>query len=201
MDILHRLLIDHARQRGLIQRILDNAADDRERAVLFEELRAELMAHAAAEEQVLYAAMFSDRQAQIQRSVDCNDKIAELAFQLHDLAVDNPEWLETFTRLTEEVEHHLRVEETELFPYARRTMKPDKAKRLGRNFEKLKLQELRLECDCPVEQCPTLVQERAMSCVPLKERRKPGRASLLLAVGRGLRRRLSNRGLVRQKSG
>ena len=51
---------DHDNHRELLQKIADTKGDTEERRELFENLRTELQAHAAAEEESLYATMLKD---------------------------------------------------------------------------------------------------------------------------------------------
>lgn len=200
VDILNLLLVDHTRQRGLIRSILNTALDSRERLELFDELSAELAAHAAAEEQTLFAELLTDSREQIQRSVASNDKIAELALRLRELGDGSPEWLETFADLRTEIESHLQFEETEIFPRVRRVIKRDKARRLARSFVKMKLRELCLDGVCPVGRRPAPALEQSAACISVNQRRKPGLASSSQAGGRSLRSRLGD-GLPREKRG
>jgi Hemerythrin HHE cation binding domain len=58
--IFAELKRDHDRQRKLLDAIAETSGDSEERRTLFEELRQELQAHAAAEEESLYATMLAD---------------------------------------------------------------------------------------------------------------------------------------------
>ena len=58
--IFAELKRDHDRQRKLLDAIGETSGDSAERRTLFEELRLELQAHAAAEEESLYATMLAN---------------------------------------------------------------------------------------------------------------------------------------------
>ena len=122
--------------------ILGASLDDQERLTLFEELCEELKAHAAAEEQTLYAELLAHSQQQIQQSVADNDEIVDLILQLQDLDIASADWLARFEVLKEKVERHLETEETLVFPLARTQIKRRRAKVLGERFEQLKQREL-----------------------------------------------------------
>jgi iron-sulfur cluster repair protein YtfE (RIC family) len=122
--------------------ILGASLDDQERLTLFEELCEELRAHAAAEEQTLYAELLAYSQQQIQRSVADNDEVVDLILQVQDLDIASADWLATFEVLKEKVERHLETEEALLFPLARTQIKRRRAKVLGERFEQLKQREL-----------------------------------------------------------
>jgi len=125
-----------------MKRILGASPSDQERLSLFGDLCDELMAHAAAEEQTLYAELLTHSQQQIQQSVVDNDQVVELISQLQDLDVTTAEWMTKFESLREKVEQHLEREEALLLPLARTRIKRRRAKALGERFEQLKLREL-----------------------------------------------------------
>jgi len=193
VDILDLLKVDHTRQRGLIRSILDTT-DSQERLELLGELSAELAAHAAAEEETFYAALLSAAREQIQRSVADNDRIVALAHRLRTLDNRDPAWPEAFATLAAEIESHLGLEETEIFPRIRRVIKGDKARRLARLFVKTKLQELSLNGAFPIERASPAAS------FSTNERRSPGLASASQAGSRHLRGRPRG-GLPGQKSG
>jgi hypothetical protein len=61
-DIFGRLVEDHDRHRALLAMIEETQGDSEDRRALFEELTRELKAHAAAEEQALWASVLRDPQ-------------------------------------------------------------------------------------------------------------------------------------------
>jgi hypothetical protein len=142
VDIFGQLSADHRRQRGLIEKITAPAMDDAGRLSAFEELCEELEAHAAAEEQTLYAELLSLSHEQIEQSVSEHDRVGEMVSQLRDLEPASPQWLSKFALLKQRVEHHLDAEETHLLPFARARIGRRAAKLLGDRFEQVKQQEL-----------------------------------------------------------
>lgn len=181
--------------------ILSTAGDDRERRDLFEELQAELMAHAAAEEQTFYAELLADAREQVQQSVAGNDRVAELAFRLRDLDAEGPQWLAAFTDLKAAVENHLDLEEAELLPRARRLIKRSRAKRLGKCFEQVKLRELCLDNGCSLQRQTDATPGDLATAVLMNKRQQPGRVFSSKARSRGLLKRATSRGLPRTKGG
>lgn len=144
MNIYQRLKTDHDRQRSLTAEILDAARRLEERRRLFEILCDEIEAHAAAEEQTLYAELLalSHDQALARRSVAEHDAMAELLDVLSKLEMPSPRWLATFERLKERIDRHLDEEESVTFALARSMISQDRALRLCDSFEELKCREI-----------------------------------------------------------
>lgn len=199
VNIFNLLMIDHGRQRDLMKCILNAELDNSVRLELFEELQAELTAHAAAKEQTFYAELLIHARETIQQSVAGNDRVDELRSQLCDLDVGSPKWLATFTDLKAEVESQLDFEEAQLFPRARRLMKRSRAKHLGKRFEQMKLQELCLDRGCPLQRRTGASLGHPELSLPMKNRQQPRSGVSSQAGGRGLRKRAMSRGLPHAK--
>lgn len=193
MDIFDLLLVDHARQRELMESLQNAALGHRERLQLFEELQTELAAHAAAEEQTLYAELLAHAREEIQQGVTSNNIVAEFAHQLYELEIGSPQWMATFADLTAEVERHLDLEEAHLFPRARALIKRSKAKSLAIRFQQMRLDELCLNGGCLLGQPP--------ASLPACERRPQRPRFSSPTSGRGLRRRAASSGLSGEKGG
>ena len=140
MDIYHRLRADHERQRSLAAAIRDASENSAEMQGLFEVLCAEVEAHAAAEEQTLYAELFALSQdpAWVRHSVVDHDATCELIDGLSGVEMPRSVWLAKFDRLMDCLERHLDEEESVTFAIARSAISPDRAVELGDGFEKLK---------------------------------------------------------------
>jgi hemerythrin superfamily protein len=80
------LKADHDRHRDLIARIEDTSRKDDERRELFEELRKELQAHAAAEEEALYSVMLANPELrdEARHSVSEHKEVDDLLGELTD---------------------------------------------------------------------------------------------------------------------
>ena len=79
--IFAELKRDHDRQRKLLDAIAETSGDSEERRTLFEELRLELQAHAAAEEESLYATMLADpdlREMAVEEVREAKEQLVEL---------------------------------------------------------------------------------------------------------------------------
>jgi hypothetical protein len=138
------LKADHDRHRDLLQRI--DAAEGEERAALFETFRIEVTAHAAAEEEALYATMLAnpDLRDEARHSVSEHKEIDDYLGEIAKLDVAGNEWNERFAAMRHRYEHHIDEEEEEMFPAAAAELSDADEARIARVFEDRKPKEMLL---------------------------------------------------------
>ncbi len=148
MNIYERLKRDHDEQRDLMRRIMDTYGDSERRNMLFDKLYREAEAHAAAEEQTLYATMMAkpDGQEKARHSVHEHKEAADLLKELKELDMGSGGWLHKFEKLKKELEHHMTEEESEIFACAEKVIDDARANELAGQFEKRKQEELAELC-------------------------------------------------------
>ncbi|MDB5710165.1 MAG: hemerythrin [Sphingomonas bacterium] len=136
------LKADHDRHRDLLRRI--DAANGAEQSELFEQFRVEVTAHAAAEEESLYATMLAnpDLRDDARHSVSEHKEISDFLAELADLDPAGDEWRERFEAMRHRYEHHIDEEEEEMFPAAAEKLSDEEEARLARVFEARKPKEL-----------------------------------------------------------
>lgn len=144
MDIYERLTQDHNTQRELASKLAETTGDSDERRQLWEEFKPEAEAHANAEEQTFYATLFEkpDAQEQARHSVSEHKDASDLIEKLSSDDMSSPGWLQNFKKLKEELEHHMKEEEEDVFALARKVIDADTATRLVDDFDKRKAAEL-----------------------------------------------------------
>lgn len=143
---------DHDRHRDLLGRI--ESAGGEARAALFEELRLEVTAHAAAEEETLYATMLSrpNLRHDAQHSVSEHKEIEDFFEALQELDSASDAWSEKFGEMRHRYEHHIGEEEEEMFPAAEEGLDDAKIAELGAIFERRKPAEReRVELGCDAD--------------------------------------------------
>ena len=140
--IFDSLKADHDRHRSMLSMIAE--ADPADRAALFEQFRVDISAHAAAEEQTLYATMMADPALQddARHSVSEHKEIGDMIVAIAKAEPGSAEWEKAFTELRTEYDHHITEEEEEMFPAAAEEMSDDKAEELGTVFEERKPDEV-----------------------------------------------------------
>ena len=143
--IFQDLKADHDRHRTMLAELGD-ITDAGERARLFEELRKELQAHAAAEEESLYATMLGcpELRDEARHSVSEHKEVDDFLGELIKLDPASSEWTETFGKMRHRYLHHIDEEEEEMFPEAAETLSAEAEERLARIFEDRKPKELQL---------------------------------------------------------
>lgn len=142
-DIFARLKQDHDAHRQLFQKIAA-AKDDEQLEKLFDQLKVEVTAHAAAEEETLYATMLSrpDLREDAQHSVSEHKEIDDYFEELADLKFNGDAWRKTFDKLKHRYMHHIDEEEEEMFPDAAKDLTAEEEAKLGKLFAERKPAEL-----------------------------------------------------------
>lgn len=148
--IFDRLKQDHDAHRQLFAKMAD-AKDDADRLEkLFDQFKVEVTAHAAAEEETLYATMLAraDLREDAQHSVSEHKEIDDYLEELAELKFDGEAWRKKFAKMKERYLHHIEEEEEEMFPAAAKELTADEEKKLAATFAKRKPAELaRAEAD------------------------------------------------------
>ncbi|MGE0178389.1 MAG: hemerythrin domain-containing protein [Sphingomonas sp.] len=140
------LKADHDRHRTLLARLAETSGDSDERRDLFEAFRVEVSAHAAAEEESLYATMLAkpDLRDEARHSVSEHKEIDDFLGELSDTDMSSPAWLVKFKEMRHRYEHHIDEEEEEMFPAAAEDLSQAEQDRLAKVFELRKPKELAL---------------------------------------------------------
>jgi hypothetical protein len=138
-DIYEKLKQDHDRQRVMLKQ-LGESSDGAEKAELFEKLRLELQAHAAAEEESLYATMLAKPELRddARHSVSEHKEVDDILAEMMDLDAGSAEWEEKFGHLRHRYEHHIDEEEEEMFPAAAEVLSDSKERELAGVYENRK---------------------------------------------------------------
>jgi hemerythrin superfamily protein len=142
-NIFDRLKADHDSHRALLARIGDATASE-ERKALFDTFRIEVTAHAAAEEETLYATMLADPELRhdAQHSVSEHKEIDDFLEEIEKLDVATKEWDEKFGEMRHRYTHHIDEEEEEMFPAADEAIADDMIEMISERFETRKPAEI-----------------------------------------------------------
>lgn len=140
------LKADHERHRELLAKLAETSGDSEERRELFEAFRVEVSAHAAAEEESLYATMLAKPELRddARHSVSEHKEIDDFLGELAETEMSSPGWLVKFKEMRHRYEHHIDEEEEEMFPAAAKDLSQAEQDRLGQVFEARKPKELAL---------------------------------------------------------
>jgi hemerythrin-like domain-containing protein len=143
--ILATLSKEHGQVSVLLKRLKTMPArSSNERDALFQEIRTELLAHAAAEERVFYAELrkHAETREKVQHSKKEHDEIEQVLETLNNSTLSGAAWTSSVDRLVERVEHHVEEEEGEVFPKAKKALSHGDLDRLDKVFKRQKKQEL-----------------------------------------------------------
>ena len=137
MNIFEALRVSHETQRALSARLLASGADGPERQDIFEELKAELLAHETAEERCLYVPLF-DHDVTVdaaRHAIAEHHEMDEMVEDLEELVGDSAQWMEGARKLCEKVAHHLSEEETKFFQQAGKVLTEAQKLSLAKEYE------------------------------------------------------------------
>ncbi len=137
---------DHDKHRALFDKLQKTNGDNSKRRELFEDLRTELQAHAAAEEEALYSTMLKDPDLRdsARHSVAEHKEIDDLLGELMEADMNTSDWEDKFGGLQHRYIHHIDEEEEEMFPEAAAGLSSAEEKEAARTFEERKPKELEI---------------------------------------------------------
>jgi len=137
-NIYEALRESHEIQRALCRKLLRSKADASIRKALFEALRTELAAHAAAEERFLYAPILMDDLGlhPSRHALAEHHDIDECVEQLEKLDISGEAWIEHARKLSAEVHHHLKEEETKFFQVSGKILSENQKERLAARYRR-----------------------------------------------------------------
>ncbi len=163
-DIFDRLKEDHDKHRDLIAQICKTHDDSDDRRTLFEAYKVDANAHAAAEEETLYATIMTmiDTRQDAQHSVKEHADLGMLFVELDEMDMSSSAWLSKFRTLAHDYIHHIDEEEEEKFPKAKEAIDPAKAVELRAEFNARKPEEIaRVEAKTDLPEIKKAIEEEA----------------------------------------
>jgi hemerythrin superfamily protein len=120
-NAIELLITDHENVRRLFdeyEELADDEADEEDRKALADEICAMLTVHSMLEQEVIYPAAREavDDQEQLDEAEAEHQQIDDLIAEIQEMEPGDESYDEKLTLLSEQVEHHVREEEDELFP-------------------------------------------------------------------------------------
>lgn len=129
MDAIALLKSDHDRVKSLFAQFEDNKENEDEKRKIAETIISEMMIHERIEEDVFYPAyrQAADKEGRelVAESVEEHHVVDLIVEELQTVELDDEQFDAKFKVLKENVEHHIKEEEEEMFPDAKKIM--DKA--------------------------------------------------------------------------
>ena len=141
MDAYQILMKDHRKVEDLFEQIEqteDRARGDRQQ--LFQKLREELELHTEVEERLVYPEMKKHPGTRefAEEALEEHAEVKRLLKEIGELSPDDERWPDMIEELDHAVQHHVREEEEQMFPAARREISESRASELGRQIEEMK---------------------------------------------------------------
>ena len=142
--ILQDLHNDHSEVASLMDRIMEGE-DGAQREALFEEMKTKLLAHAHAEQEVLYRRLEAS-QSEASRSFahEGTNEHQIVERQLQKMSADgsktSEQWTAELKVLRELVDHHVEEEESTGFSCARHDFEKDELEAMAQRFQSRKAQ-------------------------------------------------------------
>ncbi|MGP1283641.1 MAG: hemerythrin domain-containing protein [Parasphingopyxis sp.] len=142
--IFARLKEDHDKHRTMLDLIDKTQGDSDGRRELFGRFKTEVIAHAAAEEETLYATMLADPDLRdkSQHSVAEHKELEDYLEELEEMDYSSTGWLARFRTMKDRYLHHIEEEENEMFIAAAKGLSEKTEKELAEKFEQRKPDEL-----------------------------------------------------------
>ncbi len=134
MDLYQSLKDDHREVEGLLERMLGGDDFDSE---LFQTLRENLLAHAHAEDEIVYAALARKPEAAsvIVESRQDHQALEGLLDELSAGISPDEDWTAKLADLDQLLGEHVEFEETELIPLAQRLFDDETENELAERFQ------------------------------------------------------------------
>ena len=137
MNIFEALRTSHETQRALADQLVRTQGDSKDRDLVFKELRAELSAHAAAEERFFYVPLIAHDMTQepSRHGIAEHHEMDELVEKLEETDFSSPAWLATAQELHHKIYHHLKDEEQGVFQLAGKVLTEAEKISLAKDYE------------------------------------------------------------------
>ena len=137
MNIFEALRTSHETQRALADQLVRTQGDSKDRDLVFKELRAELSAHAAAEERFFYVPLIAHDMTQepSRHGIAEHHEMDELVEKLEDTDFSSPAWLAMAKELHHKIYHHLKDEEQGVFQLAGKVLTEAEKISLAKDYE------------------------------------------------------------------
>lgn len=137
MEATQLLRKQHAEVKALFGKFKSAKADDQRRE-LFEQIADALAAHCVIEEKLFYPSVYvGPLQDQLHEAVEEHLAAKRVIADLLDLEPEDEQFDAKMTVLQEEIEHHVKEEEGELFPQVKKSFAAAELDALGEQMEAL----------------------------------------------------------------
>lgn len=140
-NVIELLKKDHRTVEELFKKI-EKTEVARERKTLFAQLATEVEVHASAEETALYPKVEKMKELEelALEAYEEHNEVREIISRIEELSPEEAEWMETVEELKENIEHHVKEEESEMFPKMGKLLTQEQLIRMGSELQQAKSQ-------------------------------------------------------------
>ena len=138
MNIFQRIKQDHDAARAVIEKLKATTPRAwKQRAELFNHLKIDLWVHHKVEEAVFYSQLRAGKEmhGEAMEAYNEHHMANGVLEELDTFPVDSEEWGMKFKALCELVEHHMKEEERDFFPAAKKVIPAEVAQLMGEEFD------------------------------------------------------------------
>ncbi len=141
-NILELLKKDHREFEKIISRLeqMSDEEETDEREELFSDLKQKIVAHSKAEEQAFYDRLEREEEAEdlIQEAHSEHEEVEECLEEMESMSPGERGWEIKLSDLKQDLKHHIREEESEVFAKAREFLDQDEFRTIGQEFLEIK---------------------------------------------------------------
>ena len=145
--VLDRLHEDHEKVSGLIAKLKSSGdSAEKTRKDLCEKIKDELQAHTEFEEEVFYPAVREQSKSaeqQVTQAIEEHDEVERILLQIEELEPTSAEFIGLVEELEESIEAHVRREEDEIFPMAKKALNDEESERMGQRHDSMVAEHMR----------------------------------------------------------
>lgn len=140
LDLMHK---DHRELKEMLEQV-EKEDSGRAREQMLDTIRAELVAHERMEEEVFYPALKTHKNAKdiVLEGYEEHHVVDVILDELMDVPPATDLWKAKMKVLKENIEHHIKEEEGEMFKKARAVFERDELNDLGERMEAVKKEAL-----------------------------------------------------------
>lgn len=141
MDVITLLKEDHKHIAHLLSELVHTHNEDVNRRVsLFEKLEQELIMHTGYEEKLFYPALRSNPKTHqlILEAYQEHHVIGHILADISRVAFDHDVWKAKMTVMKENIAHHVKEEERDIFPKVRQLLTAEELKKMGDDLQTFK---------------------------------------------------------------
>jgi hypothetical protein len=141
MNALDLLKKDHETVKDILER-LEDCDEMHEREELFHKLREELQDHETIEEEIFYPTLKQIAKAKevVLEGYEEHQVVDYILEDMSGLPVDDDSWMAKLAVARENIEHHIKEEESEMFKHARKAFDSDELDELGARLHDRKVE-------------------------------------------------------------